>query len=151
MKLSVWENILINLRDVIRESDEFKDLNIYFDESELSPNVSLPIISFQVGDKEVEESNSYCTTYERELDIKLHTKTLDKRLLQSELYEYEEQMIRVIQSAQISNKFTGFEVIETGASSIGALMFHARNEGGQFNETFFSNLLSIHFKIRYEI
>ena len=51
--MSVFEDILIDLRNCIQESDEFKDIYVYFDDSEMNPNVSLPAISFKVGKREV--------------------------------------------------------------------------------------------------
>ena len=85
--MSVFEDILIDLRDCIQNSDEFKDIDVYFDDSEMNPNVSLPAISFKIGKSEVVE---YCLgeiEVVRHMEIRLHTETLDKRLLQSELYD----------------------------------------------------------------
>ena len=137
---SVWEDILVNLRDIIRESDTFKGVNVYYDESEMNPNISLPAISFQVGEKTTLVSKPYCSRYKRVLQIRLHTKTLDKRELQSELYEYEEQLIHTINEAKLSEDMADYyEIKDTGSSKITALMFNARKEAGQMNETFFSN------------
>lgn len=149
---SVWEDILVNLRDIIRESDTFKGVNVYYDESEMNPNISLPAISFQVGEKTTLVSKPYCSRYKRILQIRLHTKTLDKRELQSELYEYEEQLIHTINEAKLSEDMVDYyEIKDTGSSKITALMFNARKEAGQMNETFFSNLLKVYFEVEYEI
>ena len=51
--MSVFEDILVDLRDIIQDSDEFKDIDVYFDDSEMNPNISLPAVSFKVGKKEV--------------------------------------------------------------------------------------------------
>ena len=78
--------------------------------------------------------------------------TLDKRELQMELYEYEEQLVSIINNARIKGEIPDFyEIVETGSSSIGALMFNARKEANQFNMIFFSNVLKVNFLIRYEI
>ena len=54
--------------------------------------------------------------------------------------------------AKLSNRLSDFyEIVETGASSINALMFNARKEANQFNMIFFSNLLRVRFVIRYSI
>ena len=84
--ISTFEKILVELRDIIQDSEEFKDIPVYFDDSEMNPNISLPAISFKVGQKEVLNSSASCTDYSRRVEIRLHTKTLDKRKLQSELY-----------------------------------------------------------------
>ena len=151
-KISVFERILVEIRDVIQESEEFKDIPIYFDTSQMNPNVSLPAISFNVGQKEVLSSSALCTNYSRRLGIWLHTETLDKNELLSELYSYEEQLVSVLNRAKLSSKLSDFyEIEETGSSSINALMFNARKEANQFNATFFSNLLRVRFVIKYEI
>lgn len=151
--ISTFEKILVELRDLIQNSDEFKNIPVYFDDSELSPNESLPAISFKVGQKEVlDTSSASCIDYSRRIEIRLHTETLDKRKLQSELYSYEEQLCNLINTASMTNQLSNFyEIRETGASSIGALMFNARKEANQFNMIFFSNLLRVRFVIRYSI
>ena len=150
--ISTFEKILVELRDIIQESEEFKGLEVYFDDSEMNPNVPLPCISFKVGVKEVLSSSALCTEYSRRLEIRLHTETLDKRKLQSELYSYEEQLVSVINRAKLNNSLSDFyEIEETGASSINALMFNSRKEANQFNMIFFSNLLRVRFVVRFKI
>lgn len=150
--MSVFENILVDLRDCIQESDEFKDIDVYFDDSEMTPNISLPAISFKVNRSEVVE---YCTDeieVIRHIEIRLHTETLDKRLLQSELYDYEEQLSRLITTSKLNGTIANFyEIKQTGSRGIGALMFNARKEANQFNMTFFSNILRVSFDVRYRI
>ena len=150
--ISVFERILVTLRAIIQDSEEFKGIDVYFDDSEMSPNDSLPCISFKIGQKEVLSSSALCTEYSRRLEIRLHTETLDKRKLQSELYSYEEQLVSVIQQAKLQGKIPDyFDIVETGSSQIYALMFNAKKEANQFNMIFFSNLLKVRFVIRYEI
>ena len=150
--ISTFERILVDLRDIIQESDEFKNIDVYFDESELSPNVALPCVSFKVNQKEVINSSATCTTYSRRLEIRLHTETTDKRKLQSELYKYEEQLTRIINNAKLTGRIPNYyDIFETGSSTINALMFNSRKEANQFNMIFFSNLLKVRFVIRYEI
>ena len=150
--MSVFENILIDLRDCIQESDEFKDIDVYFDDSEMNPNVSLPAISFKVNRREVIE---YCTDeieVVRHIEIRLHTETLDKRLLQSELYDYEEQLSRLITTSKMNGTIANFyEINEVGSRGIGALMFNSRKEANQFNMIIFSNILRVSFDVRYRI
>ena len=128
-RISTFEKILVELRDVIQESEEFKGLEVYFNDSEMNPNVPLPCVSFKVGQKEVLDSSALCTEYSRRIEIRLHTETLDERKLQSELYSYEEQLVSVIQDAKLNG----------------------RKEANQFNMIFFSNLLRVRFVIRYSI
>lgn len=150
--ISTFESILVNLRDIIQDSEEFKDIDVYFDDSEMNPNDSLPAVSFKVGQKEVLESSALCTEYSRRLEIRLHTETLDKRKLQSELYSYEEQLVSIINTAKLNGSILDcYDIVETGASSIGALMFNAKKEANQFNMIFFSNLLRVRFVVRYKI
>ena len=151
-RISTFEKILVNIRDVIQESEEFKDIDVYFDDSEMNPNVSLPAISFKVGQKEVLNSSASCTEYSRRLEIRLHTETIDKKKLQSELYSYEEQLITVLNNARMEGRLSDFyDIHETGASSINALMFNARKEANTFNMIIFSNLIRIRFVVRYSI
>lgn len=150
--ISVFEQILVTLRDIIQDSEEFKDIDVYFDDSEMNPNDFLPCVSFKVGQKEVLKSSALCTEYSRRLEIRLHTDTLDKRKLQSELYSYEEQLVSVIHQAKLQGKIPDyFDITETGSSQIYALMYNAKKEANQFNMSFFSNLLKVRFVIRYEI
>lgn len=149
--MSVFEDILVNLRDIIQNSEEFKDIDVYYDDSEMNPNISLPAISFKVGKKEVVERCVDGTEYVRHMEIRLHTETIDKRLLQSELYDYEEQLARLIVNANLTGLIDGYEIMETGSRSIGALMFNSRKEANQFNMIFFSNILRVSFDIRYKI
>jgi len=150
--ISVFESILVEIRDVLQESEEFKDIDVYFDDSEMNPNISLPAISFKVGQKEVLNESITCREYSRRLEIRLHTKTLDKRELQSELYSYEEDLIHVLNNAMLNGDLaSNYEIRETGASTINALMFNAKKEANQFNMIFFSNLLRVRFVVRYSI
>lgn len=150
--MSVFEDILVDLRDCIQQSDEFKDIDVYYDDSEMNPNVSLPAVSFKVGKKEVVEYCVDSVEVVRHIEIRLHTETLDKRLLQSELYDYEEQLSRLITSSKANGTIANFyEIYETGSRGIGALMFNSRKEANQFNMIFFSNILRVSFDIRYKI
>ena len=150
--MSVFEEILIDLRDCIQNSEEFKDIDVYFDDSEMNPNVSLPAVSFKIGKSEVVE---YCTDeieVIRHMEIRLHTETIDKRLLQSELYDYEEQLSKLITHSKMVGTIANFyEIMQTGSRGIGALMFNSRKEANQFNMIFFSNILRVSFDIRYRI
>ena len=150
--MSVFEDILVDLRNIIQESDEFKDIDVYYDDSEMNPNISLPAISFKVGKKTVLNPQASCTEYIRRVEIRLHTETIDKRLLQSELYDFEEQLVRILNNAKMTNTIGNFyEIVEVGSNSIGALMFNSRKEANQFNMIFFSNILRIKFDVRYTI
>lgn len=150
--MSVWEQILIDLRNIIQDSETFHDVDVYYDESEMNPNISLPAISFRVGLKTTISSKPECSRYKRDLEIRLHTKTLDKRELQSELYDYEEALIRTINQAKLSHKIGDFyDIKDTGSGKLSVLMFNSRKEAGQMNETFFSNLLKVNFEVEYEI
>ena len=149
--MSVFEDILVNLRDIIQNSDEFKDIDVYFDDSEMNPNISLPAVSFKIGRKEVVERCVDGTEYVRHMEIRLHTETIDKRLLQSELYDYEEQLAHIIINAKLTGLIDGYDIMETGSRSIGALMFNSRKEANQFNMIFFSNILRVSFDVRYKI
>ena len=150
--MSVFEDILVDLRNCIQNSDEFKDIDVYFDDSEMTPNISLPAVSFKINRREVVE---YCVDQVevvRHIEIRLHTETLDKRLLQSELYDYEEQLSRLISTAKMDGRIANFyEINEVGSRGIGALMFNSRKEANQFNMIFFSNILRVSFDVRYRI
>lgn len=146
--MSIWENILVSLRDIIQDSKEFKGVDVYFDEVEMNSNTSLPAISFKVGKKELIRSSVSCREYVRHIEIRLHTKTVDKRKLQSELYDYEEQLLSVFHNSEIPSFY---ELKEDGTLPIVALMWNARPEGGQFDYSFFSNMLRMKFDIRYEL
>ena len=118
----------------------------------MNPNISLPAVSFKVGKREVVEYCVDAIEVVRHIEIRLHTETLDKRLLQSELYDYEEQLSRLISTSKMNGLIANFyEIHETGSRGIGALMFNARKEANQFNMIFFSNILRVSFDIRYRI
>ena len=151
MEHSYYEHILIVLRDVLQSSEEFKDVPIYYNDHQLNSNTSLPCISFYSGEKIIENDNPYCMEYSREMEIRLHTKTLDKSLLLEELWKYEEDLIRVLNHAKLTNQIEGFEINENGSSKVNALMFNARKEGNRTDMSFFSNVLRVFFKIRYSI
>lgn len=148
---SQFGKVLVTLRDIIQSSEQFKDIDVYYDDNEMNPNVPLPAISFKIGKKEVVNDNIYCKEYSRPLEIRLHTKTLDKRDLLEELLKYEEDLIHVIDFAKERHEIESFEIEETESSRINALMFNARKEGNQTDMTFFSNLLRVFFTIRYTI
>ena len=150
--MSVFEQILVNLRDIIQQSEEFKDVDVYYDDSEMSSNISLPAICFKVGKKEVVEYCSDGNEYIRHMEIRLLTKTLDTRELQSELYDYEEHLAKILYNAEITGlKDSNYEIMEVGSKPISALLHHARKEDNQYMGTFFSNLLRVSFDIRYKI
>ena len=144
--MSKLESALVQIRDVIQNSSYFKDMPVYFDDSEMNPNIKLPAISFKVGSVEVEDPNPTCTTYRRSIEIRLHTKELDKRRLQSQLYDYEEQMIEVINNARIVGDFD-FEIALEGCDGIAALLWNARKDGTTRSNTFFSNILRMRFNL----
>ena len=150
--MSVFEEILVDLRDCIQNSEEFKDIDVYYDDSEMNPNVSLPAISFKVGKRETVEYCVDANEVVRHMEIRLHTETLDKRLLQSELYDYEEQLSKLITTSKMDGTIANFyEIYEVGGRGIGALMFNSRKEANQFNMIFFSNILRVSFDVRYRI
>lgn len=150
--MSVFEEILVDLRDCIQNSEEFKDIDVYFDDSEMNPNISLPAISFKVGKRETVEYCVDAIEVVRHMEIRLHTETLDKRLLQSELYDYEEQLSKLITTSKMNGTIANFyEIYEVGGRGIGALMFNSRKEANQFNMIFFSNILRVSFDVRYRI
>ena len=150
--MSVFEEILVDLRECIQNSEEFKDIDVYYDDSEMTPNISLPAVSFKIGKSEVVEYCVDAVEVVRHIEIRLHTETLDKRLLQSELYDYEEQLSRLISTSKMNGTIANFyEIYQVGSRGIGALMFNSRKEANQFNMVFFSNILRVSFDIRYRI
>ena len=150
--MSSWGDILVNIREIIQNSDYFEDADVYFDESQMNPNVKLPAICFRTGRKEVVNNSINCREYNRGLEIRLCTKELDKPQLLSDLFDFEEQLIKTINNAAIAGDcLSSYEISETGANRISALMWNARNEGGQYDYTFFCNMLVIKFNIRYTI
>lgn len=143
---------MVDLRNVIQNSETFKDVDVYFDESEMNPNISLPAISFRVGLKTTLSSKPTCSRYRRDLEIRLHTKTTDKRQIQSELYDYEEQLVLAINQAKLCHEIGDFyEIKDTGSGKLSVLLFNARKQANETDKTFFSNLLKINFEVEYEI
>ena len=68
------------------------------------------------------------------------------------MYDYEEQLVSVLNTAKLSGSICSFyEIDEVGSTSIGALMFNSRKEANQFNMIFFSNIIRIKFDVRYKI
>ena len=147
---SVYEKLLIQLRDVLQSSEAFKNIPVYFNEHQLNSNTSLPCISFYTGQKRLAVDNPYCMEYVRDFEIRLHTKTLDKTELMEELWKQEEDLIRTLNFAKLTNQIT-FEINEVGSSKLNALMFNARKEGNRTDMSFFSNVIRVFFNIRYSI
>ena len=105
-----------------------------------------------VGKRETVEYCVDAIEVVRHMEIRLHTETLDKRLLQSELYDYEEQLSKLITTSKMDGTIANFyEIYEVGGRGIGALMFNSRKEANQFNMIFFSNILRVSFDVRYRI
>ena len=62
--MSVFEDILIDLRDCIQNSDEFKDIDVYLDESLKEYKIVYPACgssnsAVKLTIKELEESSNY--------------------------------------------------------------------------------------------
>ncbi len=148
---SQFGKILVNLRDVLQTSTEFKDVDVYFNEREINSNTRLPCILLKTGVKTLVNDSPFCKEYDRELEIRLHTKTLDKRELMEELLKYEEDLTHVIDSARLRHDID-VEITEKNESGkFKVLMFNAPREGNRTDMTFFSNVLCIYFNVRYSI
>lgn len=148
--MSKFEEILVTLRDCIQKSEEFNNIDVYYDDSQMNSNCKLPAISFKVGTKTRTRQSVDCREYERQIEIRLHTIELDKVKLQSQLYDFEEQLIILIDDAKMSHEFNSFDIYETKSSGIGALVYNARSEGKEYDKTFFSNILRVYFNVVYE-
>ena len=148
---SQFGKLLVNIKEVLNSSDEFKDVPIYFHERQVNSNTSLPCIILYTGNKTVVNGSPFCTEYSRDLEIRLCTKTLDKVLLFEELLKYEEDLIRVLNYAKLTNQIEGFEIDEDGTGKVGALMFNAPKEGNRTDMSFFSNVLRVFFKVKYSL
>lgn len=148
--MSVLQEILEDLADYITSSPDYNSLEVYYDDSMMDPNISLPAISFQVGETE-ESKGSGCDEYLKELDIRLHTSTLDKSALIRELWDFEEQIIKIIRKGNRESTLSkrhDMELTYQKTLPIGALVY---NPPGSDKEVFFSNLLRVVFQLRYNL
>jgi hypothetical protein len=147
--MSVLQEILEDLAEYITSSPEYNSLKVYYDDSMMDPNISLPAISFQVG--ETEESKSGCGEYIKELDIRLHTRTLDKSALIRELWDFEEQIIKIMKKGNMDGTLSPRNELELTYKKTLPLRALVYNPPGTDKEVFFSNLLSVSFQFRYTI
>lgn len=142
--MSKLQNILEDLSKYIQE--HYQGVQVYFDDSQMDPNIELPAISFQVG--EMKESASGCSEYQKELEIRLHTSTLDKSQLLSELWDFEENIIHIIKEGNKTGSITEeeAELRYLKTHPIGALVYAQEDK-----DIFFSNILRVGFELRYTI
>ena len=149
--MSTMEMILTNIREVVKQHPTFKNIEFYFDDAEMNPNTPLPAVSFKVGEEERTDNSPYCLNYVREIEIRLHTITLDLRLLQSELYDFEEDLKILMEDARLNGSFESFDIKQTKASGIGALVYQKNKGAGFEKENLFSNIIRVYFELTYQI
>lgn len=152
--MSVMEDILINIRDTIKKNeflDTFRDIEVYYDDAEMNPNTPLPAISFKVGECERVGGSIDCMEYTREIEIRLHTITLNPRQLQSELYDFEEALLKIIELHKEKVGFEWGDIRQTKISGIGALVYQKNKGAGYEKENLFSNIIRVYFDIDYQI
>ncbi|WP_409200637.1 hypothetical protein [Methanobrevibacter sp. DSM 116169] len=151
--MSVLERNLNVIRNVVTDSEPFQDINFFLHEAEMSANTRFPALSFDVGDRVRQDYSPDCTNYTGELEIRLHTKTDNKEQLQYELYDYEEDLVKVIDFARINNSFDdyNFDLRQTKSSGIGALVYVNKDPKGLELKSLFSNILRVYFEIDYRL
>ena len=149
--MSVMEDILTNIREVINLHPSFKKTVVYFDDAEMNPNTPLPAISFKIGEEERTDNSPYCLNYIRHIEIRLHTITLDLRQLQSELYGFEEDLKVLMERARVDGIFDSFDIRQTKATGIGALVYQKNKGAGFEKENLFSNIIRVYFDLSYQI
>lgn len=103
--MSVFQEVLESLATYINEHEEFKDFNSldwYYDITLLTANAEFPCMCYDVGynddNSELKTPNPLCRSYYREIDINLFTPTKDHNSLLAELWDYEEVMLKIINS-----------------------------------------------------
>ncbi len=149
--MSKLEEILEDLTKYIKQQGKYT--RIYFDDSLMDPNnTALPALSFKVGEME-QETPSSCNEYVKELEIRRHTDTLSKKKLFTELWDFEEYIIKLIKDgnttgALVTRHDVELEYLKT--YQIGALVYR-QHKNKSDKEVFFSNILRVAFKLRFEI
>jgi hypothetical protein len=145
--MSKLQEILEDIAEYISQS--YHNIRVYYDDSMMNPNISLPAISFQTGEMKPDKQGG-CDEYIKELEIRLHTSTLDKSALLQELWDFEEQIIQLIRKGNREDTLTrhSIELQYISTLPIGALVY---NPPDSDKEVFFSNLLRVVFQLKYEL
>lgn len=143
-----------NLEDLAKYiAQQGKYTRIYYDDSLMDPNnTALPALSFKVGEMK-QETPSSCNEYVKELEIRRHTDTLNRNKLFTELWDFEEYIITLIREGSVTGDLVtrhDMELEYLKTYPIGALVYKPRKSKSD-KEVFFSNILRVAFKLRYEI
>lgn len=149
--MSKLQEILEDLSKYIKQQGKYT--RIYYDDSLMDPNnTALPALSFKVGEME-QETPSGCNEYVKEVEIRRHTDTLSKKELFTELWDFEEYIITLIREGNRTNELITRHDVELEylkTYPIGALVYKPyKNKSDK--EVFFSNILRVAFKLRYEL
>jgi hypothetical protein len=147
--LSKIEEILEDLTKYFISTEKYT--RIFYDDSLMDPNnTQLPALSYKVGEMK-QETPSGCNEYLKELEIRRHTGTLNKRELLTELWDFEEEIITLIREGMKSGElYTRHEIDLEYLKTypIGALVYTPPETD---KKTFFCNILRVAFKLRYVI
>lgn len=149
--MSKLQEILEDLANYIKQQGKYT--RIYYDDSLMDPNSTpLPALSFKVGEME-QETPSGCNEYVKQVEIRRHTDTLSKKELFIELWDFEEEIITLIREGNITGELVTRHNIELEylkTYPIGALVYRPHKNKSD-KEVFFSNILRVAFKLRYEL
>ena len=141
-------DVLETIGKKITSHPNFKNVPIYWDEMELSPNsTSFPCIQFKPRSW---QPNEYCDEQERILEIRILTNGEDKRKVILQLFDFEEGVRKVLDKAINSSEFTFFELKLLGASEISGMTYNKNDiDSYKGTKTMFSSLIVLSYLLRY--
>lgn len=147
--MSKLQEILEDLTKFIINSRKYTQ--IYYDDSLMDPNdTHLPALSYKVGEMK-QETPSGCDEYVKELEIRRHTSTLNKQQLLIELWDFEEEIITLIREGDKADQLSTRHSTELEYLKTYPIMAMVYKPTESDKEVFFCNMLSVAFKLRYEL
>lgn len=134
----------------IRQHPSFKQITIYWDDIELSPNsTSFPCIVFH-ADAWSRENDHGCDVSKRTLEIILADNNLNKREAIKDLWDYNEALLEVMDSIESSTDELGFDLKLMGGSELAVLRYVNKDKDShKAAKTTFASLVSVYYELRY--
>ena len=147
-------NILHNIAIYLESKPEFKDLDFYYDESELSAKTELPCICFDVGyaddNSELHAIPKGCLTIYRKVGIQFYTRTWERGEMEDEVYTAEETLLQYLDNVLPQNIHENLVNIKyVGTNSLRSLFWHNLKQNEK--EKFFANKITINYELEYQV
>lgn len=148
--MSAIQNALEYIAHKIRQHPSFKQITIYWDDIELSPNsASFPCIVFHAGEW-TRENNYGCNESKRTLEIILADDNLNKRKAIENLWNYNESLLEVMDTIEYDTNGNDFELKLLGGSELAVLRYVNKDKDSyKAAKTTFASLVSVYYELRY--